>query len=312
MNRSFVQVYTAIIFVLAAITAGTIAGLVIYSTANYDLSKDRPSVSDSTEVVITAKPDTRLTIIGWNVESGGNDPVVIASQIAGMDCDVLALNEVSEKNVEAYGRAFEKGSDCLGRSTSVHTGSGRGDKLAIYFDNVRFQLTSSEEMFSYRQYVLNDGNHRSPLDVVLRDRQTGYEFIVMTNHLARANKRLRQEQAAGLREWARDSSMPIIAIGDFNFDYSFKTQQGNESFVEFMRDGVWEWVTPEPLIDTQWSDDKGKDRYPDSMLDFAFVANGAKQLNPKCSVIVTEGDFPDNKQTSDHRPVRLAIELPSR
>jgi len=79
-----------------------------------------------------------------------------------------------------------------------------------------------------------------------------------------------------------------------------------------MRDNVWKWVAPDPLIDTQWSDDDGKDRYPDSMLDFAFVANEAKEMKPQCSVIVTEGDFPDDEQTSDHRPVKLVVELPKR
>ncbi|MDA8563850.1 endonuclease/exonuclease/phosphatase family protein [Mariniblastus sp.] len=257
------------------------------------------------------KPDTSLTIIGWNIESGGNDPLVIASQIEKLDCDVLALNEVIERNFELYNQAFQIGSNCKDVSVCIPTGSGRGDKLAIYFDAGRFEFIGTREMNSYRDYQLNDGNHRSPLYVMLKDRQTGFEFIVMTNHLARRSEWLRQRQAAGLREWARDSNIPIIALGDFNFDYSFAKHQGNESFVEFMRDGIWDWIVPEPLIDTQWSDDNGTDRYPDSLLDFAFVANGAKELNARCSVLVTPGDFPDTEQTSDHRPVKLVVELPN-
>ena len=123
----------------------------------------------------------------------------------------------------------------------------------------------------------------------------------MTNHLARRDKQLRQFQAVGLREWARDSNTPIIAAGDFNFDYSFRTQKGNESFNVFMRDGIWEWIKPNPLIDTNWSGSGLVDTYPDSMLDFVFVANGAKDFESRCSVVVREGDFPDDDNTSDHR-----------
>ena len=92
-------------------------------------------------------------------------------------------------------------------------------------------------------------------------------------------------------------------------DYSFKKQKGNRAFVEMLRDNVWTWVAPDPLVDTQWSDNNGKDRYPNSMLDLAFVAGKAKDWEPKCRVIVREGDFPDNRSTSDHRPVELRVNI---
>jgi len=55
------------------------------------------------------------------------------------------------------------------------------------------------------KHKYNNGTHRSPLYVRLRERESGFEFIFMTNHLARRNEQLRQAQAAGLREWARNS-----------------------------------------------------------------------------------------------------------
>ena len=54
------------------------------------------------------------------------------------------------------------------------------------------------------------------------------------SYLPASQETLRRKQAAGLREWARDSSTPIIAMGDFNFDYLFRKQRGNESFNEFI------------------------------------------------------------------------------
>jgi endonuclease/exonuclease/phosphatase family metal-dependent hydrolase len=117
-------------------------------------------------------------------------------------------------------------------------------------------------------------------------------MIVILNHLARGDAEFRQQQAAALREWARNKSTPIIAIGDYNFDYDFKTQKGNLAFDEFLKDGVWKWIKPVEMIDTNWSDDNGVDRYPDSMLDFNFVAGAAKDLKAECRVIVRDGDFP--------------------
>ena len=95
-------------------------------------------------------------------------------------------------------------------------------------------------------------------------------------------------------------------------DYDFHTKQGNSAFPEIVRDNVWTWVQPQELIDTNWYDpDKdGKDNFPDSMLDFAFVAGAAKDWNPVCKVIVREGDFPDDDTTSDHRPIELILQIP--
>jgi len=46
------------------------------------------------------------------------------------------------------------------------------------------------------------------------------------------------------------------------------------------------------------------------MLDFAFVAGPAKEWTPVCSVIEMDGDFPDDKTTSDHRPIELKLTVP--
>ena len=101
----------------------------------------------------------------------------------------------------------------------------------------------------------------------------------------------------------------VINIGDFNMDYSFKRKQGNDAFPEMLRDNIWMWIPPEPLVDTQWSDNFGKDRCPYSMLDFAFVSGPAKRWEPKYRVIIRPNDFPDSYQTSDHGPIELRLNL---
>jgi hypothetical protein len=77
--------------------------------------------------------------------------------------------------------------------------------------------------------------------------------------------------------------------------------------------GTWKQrvyaIRPDPLVDTQWSGDH-KDRYPDSLLDFAFVAGAAKEFVCTSQMIMRDGDFPDDKSTSDHRPIELVVCVP--
>jgi endonuclease/exonuclease/phosphatase family metal-dependent hydrolase len=124
-----------------------------------------------------------------------------------------------------------------------------------------------------------------------------------------ANAELRTEQANGVREWGRDQALPTVAVGDFNMDFVFATERGNEGFTAMLRDNVWQWVRPEELIDTNWSDTDGDgmDNFPDSMLDFAFVAGPAKDWQPVSNVTVRNGDSPDDATTSDHRPIELLL-----
>lgn len=79
---------------------------------------------------------------------------------------------------------------------------------------------------------------------LLTDRTSGASFAIMLNHLARGKAEVRQVQAEGLREWAKAFELPLIAIGDYNFDYVFATEKGNSVFDLFMADDVFEWVVP--------------------------------------------------------------------
>lgn len=236
--------------------------------------------------------------LAWNVQSGESDARVIADQLRQLTgYDVYCLNEVLRRSFPIYKAA-------LPDYQSIESVSGRSDRMMILFNVKKFELLEQKEL-----HQLNNGTHRSPFYVRLRDKKTQTELIVMTNHLARGNKYLRLQQAAGLREWARDQSVGVVNIGDFNMDYSFKRKKGNLAFPEMLRDNIWKWIPPDPLVDTQWSDNYGKDRYPYSMLDFAFVSGPAKSWDPKCRVIVRPDDFPDSYSTSDHRPVELRLNL---
>lgn len=253
----------------------------------------------------TAEPAAKpIIFLVWNLESGGSDPAVIAEQLVKLrGYDVYALSEVDPSSMEKFKLA------CGEDYQSVDGASGKSDRLQIIFSNKRFELVRKAEMDRFEDHVLNSGNLRSPLMAHLRERETKKDFLVVANHLARGNEKARNEQAIGLREWARAQTLPCITIGDFNMDYDFHTGKGNQAFVEILRDNIWSWAKPVELIDTNWYDPEpdGRDNFPDSMLDFAFVAGPAKDWKPVCKVIVRDKDFPDNKATSDHRPIELRL-----
>ena len=94
-------------------------------------------------------------------------------------------------------------------------------------------------------------------------------------------------------------------------DFDFHTEKGNETFSIIQRDGIFKWIRPAELIDTNWADHNkdGKDDYPDSMLDFVFVAGPAKEWNVTSKVIVGRNDFPDDQRTSDHQPVITKVSV---
>jgi endonuclease/exonuclease/phosphatase family metal-dependent hydrolase len=245
-----------------------------------------------------------ITFLAWNLESGGSDPAVIAAQLVKLHgYDVYALSEVAPNAFEKYKLACGDGFE------SIDGATGRSDRLQVIFNSARFELVRKLEMDRFEDHVLNSGNQRSPLMMHLRERDTKRDFLVVVNHLVRGNETVHNEQDAGLREWARAQTLPCITIGDFNMDYDFHAMKGNQAFIEILRDGIWSWVKPAELIDTNWYDPEhdGKDNFYDSMLDFAFVAGPAKDWKPACKVIVRGGDFPDDKTTSDHRPIELRV-----
>lgn len=254
-----------------------------------------------------------IRILSWNVESDGSDPGIIAKQLAELDrADVYCLQEVSGRDIARYGFAIRNAHGKAYRFIASNTGGG--DRLAIVYDSDRLAILESRELFQHENYVLNSWRHRSPLVMVLRERETGKEFNVMTVHLARGDRKFRREQAEGLREWAKAQERPTLAVGDFNFDYDFPTKRGNRSFGIFTANhSPWRWIKPIEMIDTNWSDDDGdgRDNYPDSMLDFAFEA-GEGESRSVARVIVRDRDFPDTDKTSDHRPIAVEWSVPQR
>lgn len=251
------------------------------------------------------KNSQEIRILAWNIESGGSDPSVIQQQLRASDMpefDILALSEVPQ--VDAIDFAYENWDRYNGKWGTT----GGNDTLVLSWSK-RFELIRIDELKEYEGVEIAPGNHRAPLYVHLRETATDREFIVMNNHLARSNADLRTQQASALVEWARDQTLPVIAVGDYNMDYDFPTEKGNDAFAAMLHDGIFKWIQPEKFVDTNWADRDGDglDNYPHSMLDFTFVAGPAMNWNVTSRVVVRKGDFPDDDKTSDHRPVLTVI-----
>ena len=270
-------------------------------------------------------------LLAWNVESNrpeappDSDARVIASQLVALLKDpasrsqIVALSEVEPADVLAYREAVALG---LGSDTDFVTSASGGfrdaDSLLLVVDKARFVIEDAIELHRYAgiaaNFVVDDEKSpehgtvraRSPLAVRLNDKRSGEAFWLVIVHLARSEADLRTDQARMLVKWARDREGPVIAAGDFNFDWDMYTRRGNPGFDAMLEGDVWTWLEPNPLVDTNWAaarDNPARDRFPDSILDFVFVANGATGWNGASRVVVRPGDFPDDETTSDHRPV---------
>ena len=77
----------------------------------------------------------------------------------------------------------------------------------------------------------------------------------------------------------------------------------DDGFDLLTAEGVFSWVRPGSLVRTQ-------DSSFDSVLDFVFIAGNTWTWEMESEIIERQGDFPDDNQTSDHRPVRADFTIP--
>lgn len=246
-----------------------------------------------------------ITVIGYNTESGGADPDAVAEVIEEIDgCDIWGFSEVNDTS---WRDIFEEAVqvDEAADFQAVLGTTGGTDRLLVVFDADRF-----ERLDHFELHRINPLERvRAPLVVHFRIRTTGQEFLFMVNHLYRGRAHFRHLQARLLNQWARQQALPIIAVGDYNFDWEVGDGSGDEDhphdlgFDLLTEDGVFTWVRPEDLFPTQ-------DSTHQSVLDFVFTAGDTWRWKAESDIIVRAGDFPDDGQTSDHRPIRAVIEIP--
>jgi hypothetical protein len=170
--------------------------------------------------------------------------------------------------------------------------TGGGDRLLIVYDAERFELVQQFEL----AHINIAGRVRAPLVAHLKVKATGQEFLFTVNHLYRSNSEARHEQARLLNVWAGEQTLPIIAVGDYNYDWDVvqSETQHDRGFDEMTRDAVLVWIRPPMLVATQCS------RQFNSVLDFVFAANGAKAWNGVSEILERQPDYcPSTHATSE-------------
>jgi len=252
--------------------------------------------------------DAEITLISWNVESGGADPNVVAGQIAAMDgVDLWGMCEVDGAT---WAQNFEVGAETgePGDFTAILGTTGDSDSLLILYDNQQFtEVNHFEISWANRPWYTPSMSPRSPLVVRLRHNATNQEFFFMVNHLYRGTgvDARRLDQARYLSEWASQQTIPVIAVGDYNFDWDLDFNDSADNYnkgLGAMTAHSFDWLKPAQLVRTH-------DSTYNSVLDFVFLANYAGVISGASEVVVRPNDFPDDNTTPDHRPVKAILNI---
>jgi hypothetical protein len=162
----------------------------------------------------------------WNVGLDDADPQGIAAGLAAFQgVDVWGLAEVNRPSLaQALAQAAAEGE---GRNFGyVLSDSGGGMRLLAIYDAERFHLLESWEIAA----VNTTGNARAPLVLHLQERSTGFPFLFMVNHLYRSRDDERHAQAQLLNEWAAKQQLPVVAVGDYNFDWEIVNGAANHDW----------------------------------------------------------------------------------
>ncbi len=246
----------------------------------------------------------RLKVLGWNVEARGSSSSAIAELLKKFEgFDIVGLCEVRPGDFGRFRSAVAWGEGANNQDPSFRyiPGSTGGEvfRLLIVYDTRRLRLIGDPQELHHIN--ADDRGHRSPLVARFKLEDTGDEFLFMVNHLARRDKDLRREQGTKLRDWARDQDLPVIAVGDYNFDYSIDNGKGNKSMRNMLRGNAWVWIRPEELHQTQLA----SNYY--NVLDFVFIANRPTHWKLASKILHHGFPFADTDETSDHRPVQCRI-----
>lgn len=242
-----------------------------------------------------------VKIISWNVQGRGSDPAVIARQMAEFNgVGIWGLCEVEERTRDRLITAAAVGEKHRFRGILSSRGE-TGRLLIIYSDDV-FDLVDSLEYD-----LIGDKDHGCPMLLAeLRHVGSNTRFFFGVNHLFRTIKQKRQEQSRAIRRWVRSRQSPVILVGDYNYDYDFLhdpvTFDRGLNDIRYYDDGlkvhqVLYWLKPVNQAATQSSR-----KYP-RILDFIFINKMASRWEWQSAIIIKKDDFPDNRRTSDHRPL---------
>lgn len=248
---------------------------------------------------VQAQPVPQLRVISYNVESDEDtQPALVTEDIERIgEADLWGLSEVQDREVAEIFRAAI--STPNQEYTSLLGTTGRADRLQIVYNPNKLRLINSQQL-------TNSPGTRKPLMGHFQFILNGQELLFVVNHFNRGDEERRNQQAVFFRQWAQTQTLPIIAVGDYNFDYEIPTGQGNAAFDTLLEDNTFTWIRPQ-CLGTNTCPDTGtqcNSRYH-SILDFVFVANGAKNWRGESDILLINEPVCARERNgfSDHRPI---------
>ncbi|HEV7279428.1 MAG TPA: endonuclease [Pirellulaceae bacterium] len=275
----------------------------------------RPKPAASASDALT---NVRVDVACWNMQSDWNstndesDEDYLSEQLGDKEgIRLWGFSEVANASaLEKFRAGAGEGEGEDGEFVAVLGTTGGRDRLAIVYDSTIFEQVGPP--FELVDETRLSSGLRASLGLHLRGVSTGQEFLFVVNHLKRGgtNDPRKIQQSKNLNAWVKDQSLPVILVGDFNYDYQLDGGGWSRGFDHLTRDGAFRWIEPENSVRTQ----VGGSQFEPSMLDFIFVANEpfgwtgfSEILERDGNVVATEVDFDDDRRESDHRPVRATL-----
>lgn len=243
-----------------------------------------------------------MTAVAYNVESGDAEVGTVSAKVAEVTGEVLwGFSEASSQGwLDAFADAAAD--DASQTFLTVLGSTGNSDRLGIVYDDLALDLIRTEELNN----INVGGTARAPLVAEFELRANGTRFLFMVNHLWRSEDASRLRQAELLNDWAGEQTLPLIAMGDYNFDWAVDggDTDHDAGYDAMVAGGAWNWVRPETLIPTQCG-------FSQSVLDFAFVGGEARDWPASSEILFPQNvNCVDDEFKSDHRPVQLTILVP--
>ncbi|USD59089.1 hypothetical protein J4N45_11155 [Vibrio sp. SCSIO 43140] len=273
------------------------AALVLFYVHGAKLFESNPpSLVDSAH----AGSSNSVTFIGYNIEAGYKPD-------AELDTVLSLLDQLPATHVYALTELTASWSTAI----AAHLGdnyhyvinqnvSDNADAMAIFYDAKRLKVEEAYE----RPFGVHK-HERKMVYARFTDAVTNKSFAVVNNHFMRGRGPTngdRQEQAKQLQKWVKGQTVPVIALGDYNFDLDVKTGQANPSYYLFTADNDWRWVKPSTLIKT------GCHKGYNSILDFAFLSGEVRSATSE--IMFPEASYcNDNKRKPDHRPIYAVVDF---
>lgn len=240
-----------------------------------------------------------LKVMSWNLESGDSDLAWLTERMRDFQgVDIWGLSEVQNTATANSLRLAAQHNENGTFRRWVGT-TGGTDRLVVIYNNSRLELMGTEEL----EDINIEDKVRAPLVAEFRVRSNGRRFLFMVNHLYRGSAEGRHEQSRLLNEWAQGQELPVIAVGDYNYDWNVNSGNHDDGYDLLTEGNVFRWVRPPTLVRTQCS--------YNSVLDFVFTAGAAQGWQASSEIKARNDDCPDDGEKSDHRPVEATFTMTS-